>query len=346
MPMHPRPSSETSRPPSEICFMVSVPPRLDPTHQTSLPLAAAPSLQGSVCLVRCSYLPPLLLLSAIWGSSYMFIKVGVRDFSPAAMVELRLLLAGAVLVSFVAVRRGLPAVRPALAPGAFVGTIGMALPFLLISWGETHVDSGVAAVANSSVPIFVALMALRFAASERSSGLRVVGLVVGLAGVGVVAGVHPNGGWWAVGGALAVVLASLCYAVSSLYIQRSLVVGGLELAAASVLAGAAAMLPFALARLPDSVGWKPFASVAVLGIVGTGFAQLIVNRLIGEHGSARSMLVNYLLPGFALFYGATILREPLTGAKVGGLALILVGVTLASGLVLSGRRATPALPES
>ncbi|TMK33648.1 MAG: DMT family transporter, partial [Actinobacteria bacterium] len=133
-----------------------------------------------------SYLPSLPLLSAIWGSSYMFIKVGVRDFSPAAMVELRLLLAGAVLVSFAAARRGLRAVRPALAPGAFVGVVGMALPFLLISWGETHVDSGVAAVANSSVPIFVAFLALWFAATERSTGLRVVGLAVGLAGVGSV----------------------------------------------------------------------------------------------------------------------------------------------------------------
>jgi len=239
------------------------------------------------------------------------------------MVELRMLLAGAVLVSFQAARRGLRAVRPALAPAAFVGVVRMALPFLLISWGETHVDFGVAAVANSSVPIFVALLALRFAASERSSGLRVVGLAVGLAGVGVVAGIHPDGGWWAVAGTLAVVLASLFYAASSLFIQRSLVVGGL-----------------------DSVGWKPFASVAALGIVGTGFAQLIVNRLISEHGPARSMLVNYLLPGFALLYGATILGEPLTGAKVGGLALILVGVTLASGLVVWGRRATPPVPES
>jgi drug/metabolite transporter (DMT)-like permease len=296
--------------------------------------------------VKRSYLFPLLLLSAIWGSSYMFIKVGVRDFSPPAMVELRLLLAGAVLVSVLGVRRGLGTVRPALAPGAIVGVVGMAVPFLLISWGETHVDSGVAAVANSSVPIFVALLALRFAASERSSGPRVLGLLIGLAGVGVVAGVHPNGGRWAVAGALAVVLASLCYAASSLYIQRSLVVGGLELAAASVVWGSVAMLPFALADLPGSVGWKSLASVVVLGVVGTGFAQLIVNHLIGKHGSARSMLVNYLLPGFALLYGATILGEPLTGAKVGGLALILVGVTLASGLVALRRGPAQAVPES
>ena len=288
-----------------------------------------------------SYLPQLLLLSAIWGSSYMFIKVAVRDFPPATMVEVRLLLAAAVLVTFVVARRGLEGVRAASAPGAVVGIAGMAVPFLLIAWGETHVDSGVAAVANSSVPIFVALLALRFAPSERSRGLRLLGLAVGLTGVAVVVGVHPEGGWWAVAGALAVVLASLCYAVSSLFIQRRLVLGGPELAAASVLWGAVAMLPFALVRLPDEVGWRPLGSVLVLGIVATGFAQLIVNRLIGEHGSARTMLVNYLLPGFALFYGVTILDEPLTGAKLGGLALILAGVTLASGLLAWSRRPAP-----
>src|SRR5919204_6302667 len=125
------------------------------------------------------YVPQLLLLSAIWGSSYMFIKVGVRDFSPPALVELRLLLAAAVLLVAVRLRRGLGPIRSAIRPGAFVGVVGMALPFLLISWGETHVDSGVAAVATSSVPIFVALLALRFAASERCSGLRLVGLAIG-----------------------------------------------------------------------------------------------------------------------------------------------------------------------
>jgi drug/metabolite transporter (DMT)-like permease len=295
--------------------------------------------------VTRAYVPLLLVLSAIWGSSYMFIKVGLRDFSPAAMVEVRLLLAAVVLVAFVAGRRGVGALRPALRPGAFVGVVGMAIPFFLISWGETHVDSGVAAVANSSVPIFVALLALWFAPSERSGGLRIVGLAVGLAGVGVVVGLHPEGGTWAVLGALAVVLASLCYAVSSLFIQRSLHVGGAELAAGATLCGSAVMLPFALADVPEQVSWKPLASVVVLGLVATGFAQLLVNRLIGLHGSARTMLVNYLLPGFGLFYGVTLLGEPLTAAKLVGLALILVGVTLASGLV-RGRRATAPALES
>jgi drug/metabolite transporter (DMT)-like permease len=294
--------------------------------------------------VTRSYVPPLLLLSAIWGSSYMFIKVGLRDFRSAALVDARLVSAALVLVTFVAVRGGVRRLRPAVAPGAFVGLVGMALPFLLITWGETHVDSGVAAVANSSVPIFVALLALRFAPSERAHGLRVAGLAIGLTGVGVVVGIHPGGGWWGVAGTLAVVLASLCYALSSLFVQRRLVVGGPELASTSVLWGALVMLPFALADLPEEVGWKPLGSVLALGVVATGIATLIVNRLIAAHGPARTMLVNYLLPAFALVYGVTLLGEPLTAAEVGGLALILAGVTLAAGLVTFGRRVAP-VPE-
>src|SRR5919199_6502716 len=225
-----------------------------------------------------TYIAPLLLLSAIWGSSYMFIKVGVRDFEPGTLVDIRLALAAAVLVAYIALRGRLRRLRAALAPGAVVGTVGMALPFVLISWGETHIDSGIAGVANASVPIFVALLALRYAPGERVRGVRLFGLAVGIAGVAVVSGVHPRGGAWAVVGTLAVVLSSLCYAVSSLYVQRHVGVGGPELAATSTLCGAIAMLPFAAVRVPDHVGWKPLGSVAVLGVVGTGFATIVANR--------------------------------------------------------------------
>ena len=269
----------------------------------------------------------------------MFIKVGLRDLAPATLVDLRLALAAGVLIAFVAVRGRTRRLRRALVPGAFVGIVGMALPFLLISWGETHIESGIAGVASASVPIFVTLLALRFAPSERLRGLRLTGLAVGLSGVAVVSGVHPSGGAWAIVGTLAVVVASLFYAVSALYVQRRIGVGGSELAATSTLCGAVVMLPFALARLPEHVGWKPLASVAVLGVVATGLATLLANRLIGGHGPARAMLVNYLIPGFALLYGVAVLGEPLTIAAVLGLALILAGVTLASGLIVLPRRA-------
>lgn len=275
----------------------------------------------------------------------MFIKVGLRDLAPAALVDLRLGFAAAVLVAFVVARGRARNLRAALAPGAVVGIVGMAAPFLLISWGETHIDSGIAGVANASVPIFVTLLALRFAPSERLHGLRLAGLAVGLGGVAVVSGVHPAGGAWAVVGTLAVVLSSLFYAVSSLYVQRRIAVGGPELAATSTLCGAIVMAPFGLARIPAHVGWKPLASVAVLGLVATGLATLLANRLIGSHGSARAMLVNYLIPAFALVYGVALLGEPVTTPEVLGLALILAGVTLASGALRFSRRAAAAQPR-
>jgi drug/metabolite transporter (DMT)-like permease len=105
------------------------------------------------------------------------------------------------------------------------------------------------------------------------------------------------------------------------------------------LCGAVVMLPFALARIPDHVGWKPLGSVVILGVVATGFATLLANRMIGAYGPARAMLVNYLIPGFALLYGAVVLSEALTGVELLGLGLILTGVTLASGIARMARRA-------
>src|SRR5205823_7487783 len=114
----------------------------------------------------------LSVLGAIWGSSYLFIKVGVRDLSPAALIEIRLLSVAPVVVVYAARRYGLSALRRAWRTGLALGLLSSAVPFTLIAWGETYVDSGVAAVANSSVPIFVAVLAIRFAPAERSTGLR------------------------------------------------------------------------------------------------------------------------------------------------------------------------------
>src|SRR5687767_15902919 len=133
------------------------------------------------------------------------------------MMFFRLVLASAVLVPLIVWRLGrVEAVEQVRATGwrAFaVGFLNAALPFTLIAWGEKHIDSGVAAIANATVPIFVVLLAIRFRPSERASGARLVGFLLGFVGVGVLAGGNPAGGWWAVAGTLAVVLASLSYAV-------------------------------------------------------------------------------------------------------------------------------------
>jgi drug/metabolite transporter (DMT)-like permease len=297
--------------------------------------------------VTRSYPTLLFALAAIWGASYMFIKVADRDLEPTAMIALRLLIAAPVLIGFLALRRGprqaLAQIGGAWREGLVFGVINGALPFTLIAWGEKHIDSGVAAIANASVPIFVALLAIRFKRSERSTGLKLGGIVLGLVGVGVLAGVHPQGGWWSVAGTLAVVAASLCYAAGGLYGQH--VVGrvsGAVLAAAAMLYGGLVLLPFALIQLPDHVpGWKAIGSVLGLSLAGTALAQLILMRMLRLYGAARLSLVTYLLPVTALIYGALILDEPLPASALGGLALILGGVAFGSGMWRPARRAIP-----
>jgi drug/metabolite transporter (DMT)-like permease len=300
--------------------------------------------------VTRSYVWMIGFLAAVWGASYLFIKVAVDEIEPTAMMFFRTAVAAALLVPFLlaqsGARRGLEELRSAWRPGLVLGVINAALPFTLIAWGEKHIDSGVAAIANATVPLFVLLLAIRFRPSERATGLRLVGVVLGFAGVAVLAGGNPDGGWWAVAGTLAVVVASFSYATGQLYGQlRTVDTRGPVLATAAMIGGTVVLLPFALVQLPDELpGWKAVSSVAALSILGTALAQLVLFRMLRLHGSARTSLVTYLLPVTALFYGVVLLDEELTAAVFGGLALILAGVALGSGALRPARRTavTPA----
>ena len=292
-----------------------------------------------------SYVWMLSFLAAVWGASYLFIKVAVDEIEPTAMMFFRLALAAALLVPFLLVqlgtRRALEELRRAWRPGLALGVVNAALPFTLIAWGEKHIDSGVAAIANSTVPLFVVLLAIRFRPSERATGARLAGVLIGFAGVAVLAGGQPGGGWWAVAGTLAVVVASVSYAIGSLYGQgRTVETRGPVLATAAMVGGMVVLLPFALLQLPTEVpSSEAIASVAALSILGTALAQLVLFRMLRLHGSARTSLVTYLLPVTALFYGAVLLGEAVTVAVLGGLALILLGVALGSGALRLPRRA-------
>jgi len=294
------------------------------------------------------YVPLLLIVAAIWGASYLFIKVAVDEIEPTAMMDLRLILAAIVLVPVLFVRlgarRAVEEIRSTGAGAFILGVANMAFPFVLIAWGEKHIDSGVAAIANATVPIFVALLAIRFNPGERVRGWRLVGVAFGLVGVGVLAGVNPEGGWWGVAGTFAVVLASLSYASANLYTQhRFPTTSPLVITTASVLAASLVLLPFALAQLPDETpSWEALASVAALGIAGTAIALLFFYAMLNRYGASRASLVTYLLPPFALFYGVVFLDEAMTVNAVLGLLLILAGVALGSGLLRLTRRRTPA----
>ena len=294
------------------------------------------------------YLPLLLLLTGLWGSSFLFIEIALEEVEPTVLISLRLLAAALVLVPFLALRSGTRGAYDQLRAGWWpllvLGAINAAIPFTLIAWGQKHIDSGIAAIANASVPIFVALLAIRFRPSEKVTGSRAVGILAGLVGVAVLAGANPDGGWWAVAGTLAVVSASFLYAVGALYAQTHVEdLDPILLVTGSTIAGAVMLLPFAVAQAPGALpGWEVWAAIAVLGIGGMAIGQFVYYVLLEHHGSTKAALVTYLLPGMALLLGIVFLDEPLTVAAVAGLALVLLGVALGSGMLRPARRREPA----
>lgn len=299
-----------------------------------------------------TYVPYIAVLALLWGASYMFIKVAVRGYEPAAMIMFRLLIASVLLFTTFVAQRGFRAAVADISAlgwqGLGLGVVNGAIPFTLIAWGEKHIDSGVAAIANATVPIFVVLLALRWQPSETVRGARLGGILLGLVGVGVLAGLHPGGGWWGVAGTLAVVVASLSYAAGGLWGQRLVSdENGFALATAAMIGATVVIIPFGLAQLPSHVpGWKETGSVVALAVLGTAVAQILLFRVLRSDGATRLSLVTYLLPATALVYGVTLLGESLTVEELIGMALILGGVALGSGAVRLPRRqpaaATPA----
>jgi drug/metabolite transporter (DMT)-like permease len=295
----------------------------------------------------------MLGLAAVWGASYLFIKVGVDGgFSPGALMFFRTLIAGAVLLAYLMATLGVGTsvlrLRQAWRQSIVLGILNAAAPFWLIGWGETHIDSGPAGIAQATVPIFSLLIGLRFLPHERIGATRVAGVCLGLAGVAFVAGGAPDGGAWAVAGTLAVVLASVLYAGAGIYSQLNVHdTPGPVLATGCMLTASIFLLPLAILSPPTSMPTTgAVVSLLLLALFGTAAAQLVLFRVVRLYGARRLSLVTYLLPGFALVYGAVILDEQVGAAALIGLALILAGVALGSGTLRQRRRAAAPVTSS
>jgi drug/metabolite transporter (DMT)-like permease len=210
---------------------------------------------------------------------------------------------------------------------AVVGLLNTAIPFWLLSWGETRIDSGLASIIQGSVPIFNALLAFAFFHDQRVTGRALLGVAIGFVGVAVLVGAQPQG---KILGALAVVGMATCYAAGGLLTRRYLGATRPHVTALGTSAVAAfVMLPFGIAQAPGHVpGWKPVAAIVVLGIVCTAIAYLLFFTIIAGRGAGYASLVTYLVPPVALAYGAIFLDETIGIAALVGLVLILGGVSL------------------
>jgi drug/metabolite transporter (DMT)-like permease len=278
----------------------------------------------------------LAALAADWGASYLLIKYALEDLEPGVVVWTRCALATAVLWIWLQLRGqarsavGEIRARPRIAIAQ--GFTHIALPFLLITYGELEVPSGVTAVLIAPSPIFVAMFALSYDHSERVGPAAALGMVVGLGGIALLVGVESVQSSGEFLGALGILGASACYALASMFAKRRyaavtpLVLSFIACAMATVLT-----LPVALASLPDELpGARAVLSVVALGALGTALAFVIYYALVAGVGAGRAALVSYLIPPISLLYGAWLLDEPITAAAIAGLALILAGVALAS----------------
>ena len=278
------------------------------------------------------------LLASLWGASYLFIKIGLEDFSPAMVVFLRTLLAALVLAPLALHRGALRGLRPLLGPIVVLAAVQVAVPFLLISWGEEEISSSLAGILVASAPILTALLAVFIDHEERPTLVGGVGIGVGIVGVALLLGVDVGGDSAALVGGLAVVLASLGYAIGGFYLKaRFRATQPIGVVTATMLASALLVLPLALASFPsDGPGAGPVAAMITLGAGGTGLAFVLFYTLIADVGPAKASIVAYIAPVFAVIYGVAFRDEAFTLGTLVGMALILGGSWIA------GQARTPA----
>lgn len=275
----------------------------------------------------------LLLLSLIWGGSFTLIKVAIPTIPPFTMVAARVSIA-AILLVVIAQAQGhtLPSRGSVWAAFFVQGLLQSALPFTLITWGEMHIASGLAGVLSATPPMFVLVIALTTGRGRQAvSGQKVVGVALGLTGVAATMGADALSG---IGTAvplaqMAVLGASLCYALAPIWGRRFSGLPAIVTAAGAMSCATILMLPLAaILERPWTLAPTAQAITAVLGlaVVCTALAMVIYFRLIRTRGPLGTTSGSYLRPGFAVALGATLLGESFTWSMLAGMALIVMGV--------------------
>jgi drug/metabolite transporter (DMT)-like permease len=278
----------------------------------------------------------LLALAAMWGSGFMFMKIGVATVAPATLVASRLMIAAAVL--YVVMRaRGLALPPPGRRwlPFAALAILGNCVPFYLIAWGQQIIDSAFAGILISIMPLATLVLAHFFVAGERMTTQRMLGFATGFSGIVVLmepAALAGLGGSPGTAMAEAAVLGgALCYAGNSVLARRTIAADFLVASTAVMIVASALMAPVALVLGHGSSAMPTAGSVAAivwLGIGPTALATLLYFRLIAAAGPTFMAIVNYLSPIVALLAGMLLLDEQPGTHAIAGLALILLGIAL------------------
>jgi drug/metabolite transporter (DMT)-like permease len=283
--------------------------------------------------MRPADLARLVALAAIWGASFIFMRIAVVSLGAIGTAETRLVLAGATIALVLALSGRRLELARHLRHFTVVGVLNSAAPFVLFAWSAYHLPASYLVVLNATAPLFGTVVAAAWL-GDPISARAALGLVAGLAGVATLVGLGPiEATPVALAAALAALAAALSYALASAYVKRqSYAVDPAVLAGGSNVTAAAVLLPFALtappAELPTAhVVW----AAAALGVLCTGIAYLLYFRLISDVGPARALTVTFLIPVFGTLWGALFLGEAITAPMLAGASLVLVGTWMILG---------------
>jgi len=281
---------------------------------------------------------PLLelpLLAAIWGASFIFMKIGVPEFGPVLFMAFRTLIASIFLLTLIILHKQLSSLDGYKIKVFIVGIFNSAIPFALFGWAALTLSAGSTSVLNATTPMFGAIVAFVWL-KDALKPMAILGLFTGFIGVYFLMSEKlsmPQSN--VLLPTLAVMLAALCYGISANYTKKYLSgIKPLALAAGSQISASIVLLPISLAFIPEQ--WpssSAIGSVLFIGVICTGLAYIIFFRLIAALGPTKAISVTYLIPVFGLFWGVIFLNEKISTTMLFGCVLILTGVALTTGMI-------------
>lgn len=295
--------------------------------------ASAASLFGHT--VKPRDLIELFLLAAIWGGSFLLMRIAAPAFGPLALIELRVGLAALVLIPVLALQGGVGQLFSRWRVLLVVGLTASALPFVLYAWATLSVTAGFASVINATTPMFTALVAWIWL-KDKLSAAALAGMLIGVLGVVILVwgkvSFKDGGSGWAV---LACLGATLSYGIAGSFTKRYLVgVAPMVTAAGSQLYAALILLPLAVLWWPQkNPAASDWSAAVLLAVLCSGLAYVLFFRLMSRLGPTRTVTVTFLIPVFGMLWGASFLDEHISLPMLAGCAVILLGTGLATGVV-------------
>ncbi|MBP0016110.1 MAG: DMT family transporter [Cyanobacteria bacterium SBLK] len=283
--------------------------------------------------MKISEVLELFLLAALWGGSFLFLRMASPAIGPVWLIEFRVLIAGLVLLPFLIRLPLAEELRHHWQSLAIVGLLNSALPFVLLAFASLSLPAGFTSILNATAPLFGTAIAM-FWLKEKFSSSRLLGLLLGFIGVVVLVGWQFSTTPTFLASVAAGLTAALMYAIAAPYIKQKLSeVNSLTIATGSQLGAAIVLLPLLPFTIPQKFPQPTIVlAILALAVFSTAFAYILYFRLIHHVGSTRALTVAYLIPVFAMLWGAIVLSEPITLAMILGCGCVLLGTAIANGV--------------